>query len=145
MDEQRIFNKRLLGFIADMLVFAVVTVWFFRVDNGLGVLCATLTVIQFFYIFISPIYYVFTDDSLTIKYFFGVEENIPWRKVNSIREHHSFHHKRYAFFKSYKIDYRSEEKQHFLMDGTISKNKQITQLLKEYCPKKFEEKKTTKL
>ena len=144
MDEQKIFNRRILGFTADMLVFAVLTFWFFRLDTALGVLGVAVTVVQAVLILISPIYYVFTADSLRIKYFFGLEENIPWRNVNSIREHHSFHYKRYAFLKSYKIDYRSQEKQHFLKDGTVSKNKQITQLLKEYCPKKFEEKKTSR-
>ncbi|MBQ2964811.1 MAG: hypothetical protein IJE14_09130 [Clostridia bacterium] len=144
MDEQKIFNRRILGFTADMLVFAVLTFCFFRLDTAWGVLGVAATVVQAVLILISPIYYVFTADSLTIKYFFGLEENIPWNKVISIRERHNFHYKRYVWLKSYKIDYRTVDKTPSFMDGTISKNKQITKLLKEYCPKKFEENKAMK-
>ena len=139
LDEKRVFNKRILGFTADMLVFIALTLCLFRADTVLGVLGIVLAVIQLVFILISPVCYVFTEDSLTIKYFFGVEEIIPWQKVSSIREHHNFHYKRYIFLKAYKIDYRSEVKSHFIADGTVSKNKQITKLLKEYCPKRFED------
>ena len=127
-----------------MLVFAVLTFWFFRLDTALGVLGVAATVVQAVLILISPIYYVFTADSLRIKYFFGLEENIPWNKISSIRERHYFHYKRYVWLKYYKIDYRTVDKTLSFMDGTISKNKQITKLLKEYCPKKFEENKAMK-
>ncbi len=127
-----------------MLVFAVITFWFFRADTALGVLGVAVTAVQAGLILISPICYIFTADSLTIKYFFRLEENIPWNKVSSIRECYNFHYKRYVWLKSYKIDYRTVDKIPSFMDGKISKNKQITELLKEYCPKKFEGKKTSK-
>ena len=109
--------------------------WFIIDENGLGISCVFLAILQIVFIIITPLSYIFSEEKLIIRYLFGLEENIPWHHVRAITSH-SEKAGRYLYLDSYKFYYYSKEKQLFYMQGVVSKDKNTKKLMNKYCPKK---------
>lgn len=136
LEEEKVINKRIFGFAAAFFVILLLSLPFFRIDEkGLGIALIILALIQIAFILITPKCYIFSRERLIIKYFFGLEENIPWQDIRAITpwcEKPGF-----FFLDKYRIFYYSEKKQKFFMHGEVVKNKKTKALLKKYCTKKY--------
>lgn len=134
---EKIFNKRILGFAVCffvMLIFSLLCLWLD--ETVLAIVCIVLTLLQIIFILIVPVFYIFSEEKLTIKYFFGREENIFWKNIRAVVKNYESAF-RYTFLGTYKIYYYSKEKTPFYMQGVVSKNKKTTALLEKYYSKKL--------
>lgn len=137
MSEEKIFNKRILGFVICFFVMlAFSLLWLVLDETVLAMACIILSLLQIAFILITPISYIFSEERLLIKYFFKHKENIPWQHVKAVVRNHEEAF-RYTFLDTYKIYYYSKEKHPFYMQGVVSKNKKTTALLEKYCSKKL--------
>ena len=129
-------NKRIFGFIIGFFVLLLISLVLFVVDvKGLGVAIILLALLQIFFILITPISYIFSEDKLIIRYLFNKEENIPWQYVRAITHGHEMARK-YLYLDTYEFFYYSKEKRPFYMQGVVSKNNTTEKLMDKYCPKK---------
>lgn len=134
-EEEKALNFRRYGLILAFLVILILSGFFFYVDCiPIGVVLVIVAALQILLFFTAPKYYVFSKDSLLIKYPFGLEENIQWQYVRSIINELE-EPGRFFYLDSYKLYYYSKEKPPFFMQGIVSKNKKTVQLMKKYCPK----------
>lgn len=134
--DEKVINKRIFGFIIAFFVITIFSlIWFIIDENGLGIACVFLAILQIVFIIITPLSYIFSEEKLIIRYLFGLEENIPWHHVRAITSH-SEKAGRYLYLDSYKFYYYSKEKQLFYMQGVVSKDKNTKKLMNKYCPKK---------
>ena len=82
------FNTNLVFFFVMLFIFICFAILFLtdnEEDNILGAICGfALAVAPAFAIIISPIVYIFEDESLTIVYCLGFKERIAWEKIRSI-------------------------------------------------------------
>ena len=134
---EKIFNKRILGFAVCffvMLIFSLL--WLVLDETVLAIVCIVLTLLQIIFILIAPVFYIFSEEKLTIKYFFGREENIFRKNIRAVVKNYESAF-RYTLLDTYKIYYYSKEKTPFYMQGVVSKNKKTTALLEKYYSKKL--------
>lgn len=134
--KNKVFNKRIFGFATAFIVMIILALTWFTVDEvGLGIICIVTALIQIAFILITPICYIFSEESLIIQYWFGLEENIQWQYIRVITSHLE-DAGRFIYLDSYKFYYYPEEKHLFFMRGVVNKNRTTEQLMKKYCPKK---------
>lgn len=120
---EKIFNKRILGFAVCffvMLIFSLLCLWLD--ETVLAIACIILSLLQIAFILITPVFYIFSEEKLTIKYFFGREENIFWKNIRAVVKNYESAF-RYTLLDTYKIYYYSKEKTPFYMQGVVSKSK----------------------
>lgn len=103
----------------------------------MGIALIVLAILQIGFLLIKPRCYVFSRERLVIKYFFGIEENIPWQDIRAIISNLEDPGGLFPILHSYRFIYYSEEKQKFFMQGDVSKNRKIKKLMQKYCPKKY--------
>ena len=92
-----------------------------------------------FGIVISPVIYIFEDDSLTIVYFLGVKEIITWKEIRSIRKMGGWFGGKGRGFPVYEVVYPKHKKTPFFVEDCIVSNKKTAKLLKEYYKKNIKE------
>lgn len=80
---------------------------------------------------ISPLYYVFTEESVDIIYLWGQREEIQWRAIKRITRCGSWT-ARGGATPHYHISYSGNQKRAFFMDGDISKTRKTEKLLHRY-------------
>lgn len=137
MSEEKVFNKRILGFvICFFLMLAFSLLWLVLDETVLAIACIILSLLQIAFILITPVFYIFSEEKLTIKYFFGREENIFRKNIRAVVKNYESAF-RYTLLDTYKIYYYSKEKTPFYMQGVVSKNKKTTALLEKYYSKKL--------
>lgn len=137
MKEEKILNKRIFGFVFGFLLTFFFALFWFLIDmKPIGIICVVLSFLQIVMLLFTPKCYVFSDECLIIKYFFGLKEYIPWNSVRAITGELEEPAK-YFFLESYRIFYYSQEKRCPFMQGIVSKNKATTFLLKKYFGDKF--------
>lgn len=137
MSEEKVINKRIIGFIICFIIMLIFSSFWFALDEtGLAIICILLSLLQIIFILITPFCYIFSEEHLIIKYFFGLEENIPWQYIRAItiNRENAF---KYTLLDTYKIYYYSKEKHRFFMQGVVCKNKTTEKFMKKYCPKKL--------
>ena len=81
-----IFNRQLVRFLMLAIIGTIVIFcecYFYKEDRNLDglIIGIPLAVINFIIILISPIYYVFDENELKIKYFWGLNEIIPYKQI----------------------------------------------------------------
>lgn len=137
MREEKIINKRILGFIICLFIMLSFSFFWVMLDEiVLTIVCVIISLLQISFIIITPYCYIFSEECLTIKYCFGLQENIPWKYVRAIVKSHENVFK-YTPLDTYKIFYYCEEKLPFFMQGVVSKNKATAELMKKYCSNKM--------
>lgn len=138
MSNEKIINKRILGFIICLFIMLSFSLFWVVLDEiVLAIVGVIISLLQIPFIIITPYCYIFSEECLTIKYCFGLQENIPWKHVRAIVKSHDNAFK-YTPLDTYKIFYYCEEKLPFFMQGVVSKNKKTTKLMKRYCTKRFD-------
>lgn len=137
MREEKIINKRIFGFIICLFIMLSFSLFWVMLDEiVLAIVCVIISLLQISFIIITPYCYIFSEECLTIKYCFGLQENIPWKYVRAIVKSHENAFK-YTPLDTYKIFYYCEEKLPFFMQGVVSKNKITQELMKKYCSNKM--------
>ena len=133
MSNEKIINKRILGFIICLFIMLSFSLFQVVLDEiVLAIVGVIISLLQIPFIIITPYCYIFSEECLTIKYCFGLQENIPWKYVRAIVKSHENAFK-YTPLDTYKIFYYCEEKLPFFMQGVVSKNKVTSELMKKYC------------
>jgi hypothetical protein len=125
-----IFNRQLIRFLILAIIGSIVIFsefYFYEEDHELDflVIGIPLTVINLVIILISPIYYVFDENELKIKYFFGLNEIIPYKQIYMVLT--DVNYKFWFPIKSFEIFYPHEEK--FPLNSTIHKSRKTKRLL----------------
>ena len=137
VEEEKVFNKRILVLVADFFIMLMGSLLFLSGgEKGLGVFFLILTVLFISVIFMTPKSYVFSEERLVINYFFGLKENIFWQNVRYVLKTHENVTRR-TYLDVYEVGYYSEEKRAFFMRGRVSKNNRTQELMEKYCPKRI--------
>ena len=128
-----IFNKQLIRFLILTIIGTIVIFgecYFYKEDHNLDLLFIgiPLAVINLIIVLISPIYYVFDENELIIKYFFGLKEIIPYKQIYMVLT--DVNYKFWFPPKSYEIFYPHEEK--FPLNSTIHQSRKTKRLLQHY-------------
>ncbi len=138
VEEEKVFNRRILVLVADFFIMLMGSLLFILGgEKGVGIFFLVLTFLFIAVIFVTPKSYVFSEERLVIKYFFRQEENIPWQNVRYVLKSHE-KVTRYSYLDVYEVGYYSEEKRPFYMRGRVSKNKKTKALMEKYCPMRVE-------
>lgn len=133
------YSIQLYGNAIVIVVFVILSVVFVLLDiKELCVLSALLAAIRLFLMLTSPRCYVFSEDRVVIKYFFGLEENVLWRNLKFVENERERFILRYYYINQYHLMYNTDQKLTFFMQGKVDKNKKTEQLMKEYCPCNFD-------
>ena len=121
------FNTNQIFFFVLLLIFLSLAI-FFLIDSedgdiALSVAGFALTIAPIFAIIISPVIYIFEDDTLTIVYCLGIKEVIAWKEIRSVA-------KRGGWFKGtgrgmpvYEIAYPNKKKIPFFVDACVAHNR----------------------
>ncbi|MBR3788584.1 MAG: hypothetical protein IKJ86_01205 [Clostridia bacterium] len=125
-----IFNRQLVRFLMLAIIGTIVIFcecYFYKEDRNLDglIIGIPLAVINFIIILISPIYYVFDENELIIKYFWGLNEIIPYKQIYMVLT--DVNYKFWFPLKSFEIFYPHEEK--FPLNSTIHKSRKTKRLL----------------
>lgn len=133
--QETVPNRRRYGFIVAFFSLSFLSAVFFYLDcAAIGVASIILSIVQIVLFLLAPRYYVFSKDSLTIKYNFSFKENIPWDSISLVTRDIEKPFK-YTYLKSYEICYHSNKALTFFMKGVVSKNKKTAALFKKYYQK----------
>ncbi len=95
------------------------------------------SLIPIFCLCISPLCYIFTDESITIIYCFGINDTIKWSDIKCVSKHGSW-----LFDRSmpiYRLSYPQIEKRPFFVNGEISYSIKTTKYIKQFYKKKIED------
>ncbi|MBQ7116665.1 MAG: DUF4304 domain-containing protein [Clostridia bacterium] len=138
VEEVKVFNKRVLVFIAYSFIVMLFSLFFFFVEEkGFGIFCAVFALtVGLALILTSPVSYTFSEEKLVINYFFGLKENIYWKHRPNVISTYESH--RALWLKTYEFNYYSEDKRLFFMQGKVSKNRKTKALMEKYCPMRAE-------
>lgn len=134
-----LFNHRQIHFLFWFLCALVIFIFELIVLNELfiSIVGIPLMILLLIVILISPTHYVFYANELTIKYFFGLKENIKYNEINSIYENSEIGTRDWIRpFKNYYIAYPHKKK--FLLCSEVCKSKKAKQLLEYYTNKEIE-------
>ena len=133
------FNTHLVFFFVLLLIFICFAILFLTdSEEGSipGAICGfALACAPVFAIIISPVLYIFEEDSLTIVYCLGFKERIVWKKIRSITKWGGWFVGNGRGMPVFEIAYPHEEKYPFFVNATIARNRKTTKLIKMYCNK----------
>lgn len=129
--KQTAFNTHLLiCFILFPLFLYLSIACFMEKTIVMGVIFALITLITAAVFLTSPLYFVFSEESVEIVYNFGQREKIIWDDVISIKKGGGWI--KGNGYPHYAVDYPKPEKQKFFMIGEIAKTIRTRKLLALY-------------
>lgn len=102
----------------------------------IGIVFALVAATGVFVIVISSVYYVFTDESVTIVYLLGDKETIPWSSIRSATLFGSWMSKG-SGSPHYHIAYGHDGINKFYVNGEIAKTMKTKKLMELYCHDKI--------
>ena len=102
---------------------------------AIGFFMATL--LPLFAFLVSPMYYVFSEESVEVVYLWGQKEEIEWDSIKSIHLLGSWVSRGDAS-PHFHIAYPTNKKRLFFMNGDISKTGKTKKLIKKYYKKDVE-------
>lgn len=105
-------------------------------EIGLSIAFGLFLLLPIVLFFISPLYFVFSDECVEIMYHFGLREQIKWRDVKCISRMGSWISKG-GGIPRYEIIYTSKEKRPFFVVGEVSKTRRTKTLIKKYYKKEI--------
>ena len=103
-------------------------------EIGLSIGFAVATLLPIFVFLISPMYYVFSEESVEIIYLWGQKEEITWHSIRSIALYGSWI-SHIGATPHYHIAYPKSKKRAFFIQGDISKTMKTKKLIKKYYKK----------
>ena len=82
-----IFNRRILFFVITFIIFLCFSISLLKSEDvELGVLLLVVSIFISLGIFLSPLYFVFTKNEITVIWLFQYKRIIPWSSIKSIIE-----------------------------------------------------------
>ena len=82
-----IFNRRILLFVITFIIFLCFSISLLKSEDvELGVLLLAVSIFISLGIFLSPLYFVFTKNEITVIWLFQYKRIIPWSSIKSIIE-----------------------------------------------------------
>ncbi len=119
-----------------LVIFAVISVICF-VDGSwiAGTVFLLMSAMPIAVILLSPLYYVFTDEGVTIVYTLGGKEVIAWQEVNTVRYFGSWIAKGSGSPHYYIAHYGDKPKRY--MSSEIAKTMKTKKLMELYCHDKI--------
>lgn len=134
MERMKVFNTHQIFYGISFIGALILFVGGISTDEILAIIIfAVLSLMMLFLILISPLHYMFCDESVEIVYNFGRREIIKWRSVKSISLVGKWIGSGHLPY--YEIAYGKESKRPFYMRSEISKTRKTTKLIKKYYKK----------
>ena len=137
-DEQKkyiAFNTQLLFIGAVFLCFlGCCILGFSEREYGFAIFFLFLCLLAVFIFLLFPVSVVFTSQDVTIVYFWGIREQIPWNRIRSITATGSWF-LRHTDLPHYNVAYPKTEKTPFFVNGNIPKTRKTKKLLKQFYKK----------
>ena len=82
-----IFNRRILFFVITFIIFFCFSISLLKSEYvELGILLLVVSIFISLGIFLSPLYFVFTKNEITVIWLFQYKRIIPWSSIKSIIE-----------------------------------------------------------
>ncbi len=103
-------------------------------EMGLAAGFAVASLLPLFVFLISPMYYIFSEESIVIRYLWGQKEEINWISVRNITLFGSWI-SRGGATPHYHFAYPSKKKRVFFIRGDVSKTRKTKKLIKKYYKK----------
>lgn len=126
------YNTHLLSMLFMLLCFLFFAVMGFVLEEVVpAIIFLCLCPLPIFCFLISPLYVIFTEQEITIVYFWGIKERIAWRQIRHIEERGSWFHK-HSCLPEYHIAYPKAEKYPFFADGSIPKTRKIKKMMERF-------------
>ena len=128
-------NTHLWLAVVLFLIFITIAIFCIN-ENEIGMVVGFLiaALLPIFVFLISPVYYIFSEESVTITYLFGQKEEIKWNSIRSITLYGSWM-SRCDMTPHYHIAYPTNIKRAFFINGDISKTRKTKRLIKKYYRK----------
>ena len=131
------FNSHYIAFIPGMIIFLILGILCtIERDVWLAIAFYVVALFSAFCICVSPIYYIFTEKSVTIIYCFGISETINWSDIRSISKWGSWWFSRHLPF--YQLSFPQIKKRPFFVNGEISYSKRTKKYIKKFYIKNVE-------
>lgn len=131
--------KKEKAFSADMILLPLTFLFFggigaltFNINKILSVILLVLAAATLYSLFTSATHYLFDEEGIVIRYFFGIEENIPWSSVKEVILSGSSHLVSRYGDPTYKVNYEKDKKTPYFANGEIIKTKRVALLMKTY-------------
>ena len=133
--KQIAINTHLWLAVVLFLIFITIAISCIK-ENEIGMVVGFLiaALLPIFVFLISPVYYIFSEESVTITYLFGQKEEIKWNSIRSITLYGSWISRGEAT-PHYHIAYPTNIKRAFFINGDISKTRKTKRLIKKYYRK----------
>lgn len=131
-DKSVVFNRRVIGLLLLVAIMVALALSFIQ-ENGIieGIIFLLIGAIGIFVLFCEPIYFVFTDQEIRIKYWFGLEEWARWDEVKYIDEESDDSGASPPNFYSYEIT-PMKGSRYFFMQGRVAKRRRTRKLIHQY-------------
>ena len=127
-------------FLIAFIIFFSFGSFLFAVTKVIGGVSLCFSIMQLVIMYFTPVSYIFSQERIIIKYFFGREENTTWGRVYSVIQMHESLYE-FVFLEYWQLYYFPEKPKKngiHTYGGRIIKNKKTTELMKKYCPKKID-------
>ncbi|MBE6531852.1 MAG: hypothetical protein E7679_07210 [Ruminococcaceae bacterium] len=133
--KQIALNKHLWLAVALFAIFVSISIFCIsEKDIGLSIGFLVAALLPVFVFLISPMYYVFSEESVKIIYLWGQKEEIKWNAIRSITLYGSWI-SRGGATPHYCIAYPTNKKRVFFVNGEISKTRKTKKLIQKYYRK----------
>lgn len=138
-------NKKHIAFNTHLIFFATFFLMILGIfeacvrgkEIGLSIAFGLFLLLPIFLFFISPLYFIFSDECLEIVYHFGQREQIKWSQIKCITRMGSWISKS-GGFPRYEFIYPSKEKRPFFVVGEVSKTRRTKKLIKQYYKREID-------
>ena len=127
-----VLNRRMIGVILLALTMIIIAICCIQ-ENGIaeGVCFLLIGIACIFYILISPIYFIFAEQEIRIKYWFGLEEWARWDEIKYIDEESDDSGAHPPNLYSYEIT-PMQGSRYFFMKGRVTKRRRTRKLIHQY-------------
>ena len=130
------FNTNLIFFAALFVVFIVMAISFLVENAEESIACAIgcfiISAAPLFAIVISPIFYIFDSEKVTLLYCVGIREQISWKEIRSITKDGGWFRGSGKGMPTFEISYPKRRKYPFFVNSNITRNRKTTNLIKKY-------------
>ena len=128
-------TQNFIWLFAFALLLGIALICFFDGSAVMGVIFSVLAVMPVSVILLSPLYYVFTDEGVTIVYTLGGKEKISWRAINKVKLFSSWLAKG-SGSPHYYISHDGDKPKGY-MNSEIAKTFKTQKLMELYCRDKI--------
>ena len=132
-----IFNRRILLFVITFIIFLCFSISLLKSEDvELGIPLLVVSIFISLGIFLSPLYFVFTKNEITVIWLFQYKRIIPWRSIKSIIE--LKWGEVYKDLPKYELIYHLNHKGHIISKQfDVPRNKRTKQMIEKYAKHKI--------